>query len=66
MISVRKYIYNGRVPRRETITKYFCDGCGSEIDKGYGEKLWQYKDQQLCGDCLMETLEADGTIREVE
>ena len=69
MVSVRKYIYNERVPRQETVKKYCCDQCGCEcLPSGQGmrhELLYQYdvplKDgtferKELCYNCFIELL----------
>ena len=51
-----------------TNVKFECDRCGRRCDQGNTRtgKLWAYEDEELCVECLLEALEADGVIREAE
>lgn len=53
---------------RITDVKYECDRCQRRCDQGNTRigKLWDYESEELCVECLLEALEADGVIRQAE
>lgn len=67
MVIVDTYI-TGDPPTRVYNVKYECDLCGRRCDQ-MGDRtgrLWWYKEERLCAECIMEELDNDGTIQQVE
>ena len=56
-------------PHKITKTERTCDLCGAHCTSSNGarhERLYKYNGDEMCFECLFETLLNDGTVEEVE
>lgn len=67
MISYTKSIVNSKTPLMMRSMSFECDWCGCRcIPEGnWKEKLYQYEEDQLCAECVLEALENAGIIERV-